>query len=540
MLSQQIPDQPPSQRLLDNGMLLGLLVVLVGTVGPRLLLLGGLPATDEGVYAYLAQKINIGFDSGAGWPKSGGLSLYPLLVHWVFDLSGNHLVLLRLADLVVAALASWLFFLVLVRESGSRRAGAVIAAFFLLVMNHPVFIQYGFKNSIFAAYIPLLLALLVWQRPTHGTATWLLCGALIAIAVLLRETFLHFMLASGIAVLLGHGWRAFIPFSVGAAVTGLGIVLLIGAARGDVGSIVTGYTGLAGYYAEMASQRGVYFAKGALTTLRHAISPLLLAATALLFLVFGSLARGWPVSARRPAFWLLIAIVPLVEPALKYGFPYHFAVCLGGLAGLTALGWRRFGEHSSATRRVATGALLGLVAVALLLPVMAPLRHHLPTTLATLQAFPTARWPDSMQDRCNYVLAAHLIDTHASPDATLSVSGFMHALFPLTGLRPPAPELAHLNHSILRVDKDSARLAAMLTACPPDLIFVTTRMDSPGAALIAGGVALTGQYQLVAEIPARPGVDYGAFSGTLHRRVASGNRTCDLAALRATQAGATQ
>jgi len=46
------------------------------------------------------------------------------------------------------------------------------------------------------------------------------------------------------------------------------------------------------------------------------------------------------ISLRRPLFWLSLALVALVEPYIKMGFPYHFAACIPGLAGLSALGWK--------------------------------------------------------------------------------------------------------------------------------------------------------------------------------------------------------
>lgn len=104
----------------------GVLAVLLGTAFLRLTPLGGLPKTDEGVYAYAAQAMHASVRAGHGLPDFGTLTRYPLLTAWLFDVQANHL-LLRCADLVVALAMSWALYRVLVQESGSRRGGALRA-----------------------------------------------------------------------------------------------------------------------------------------------------------------------------------------------------------------------------------------------------------------------------------------------------------------------------------------------------------------------------------------------------------------------------
>ena len=135
-------------------------VVLLAVGFPRLMAAGGLPTTDEGVYAYYAQIHHARLAEGSGLADAGPLTLYPILLSWLFAVPANHLVLLRLADMAVALAAGALFYRVL-REECRGRAGAALVAFpFLFTMSSPLFVQTGFKNSIFAAYVPLFLALL--------------------------------------------------------------------------------------------------------------------------------------------------------------------------------------------------------------------------------------------------------------------------------------------------------------------------------------------------------------------------------------------
>ena len=71
---------------------------------------------------------------------------------------------LRWIDLCLAVTASILFFKVIEKESGSLLFSIVLVSALLLVMNNYSFILFGFRNSIWAAYVPLFLALLVSQN----------------------------------------------------------------------------------------------------------------------------------------------------------------------------------------------------------------------------------------------------------------------------------------------------------------------------------------------------------------------------------------
>lgn len=123
------------------------------------MLIGGLPATDEGVFAYFAQLIHASLITSKSLPHTGPLALYLLLCNWVFAFNINPLVALRFIDMLVATLAGYLFYRAIEIESGSRLGAFLICLLFLFTMNQPVFIQYGFKNSMFAAYVPLFASL---------------------------------------------------------------------------------------------------------------------------------------------------------------------------------------------------------------------------------------------------------------------------------------------------------------------------------------------------------------------------------------------
>ena len=63
-------------------------------------------------------------------------------------------------------------------------------------VNHS-FVLYGFRNSIWAAYVPLFLALLISQKTnSQNQYLFFLIGGLVTLGVLLREPFLFFYLVS--------------------------------------------------------------------------------------------------------------------------------------------------------------------------------------------------------------------------------------------------------------------------------------------------------------------------------------------------------
>lgn len=191
-------------------------VILISTVYPRIVALGNFPHMDEGVYAYWGMLIHQSLAQDQGLPDAGGFSLYPLLCSWVFSLPGMPLLWLRLADMLAAVWAGWLFCRLMVKESGSRVVGLLLSLAFLCAMNRLNVIDAGFKNAIFAAYIPLFLALRLCQKPLRASSPhWYAVGALTALAVLLREPFAAFALLGLFSIWFGWGFDAAWRYAVG-------------------------------------------------------------------------------------------------------------------------------------------------------------------------------------------------------------------------------------------------------------------------------------------------------------------------------------
>lgn len=492
-------------------------VLVAGTLFPRLMLLGGLPSTDEGFYAYQAQLIHHSLSTGHGLPDIGTLALYPMLWSWVFGLGTNPMILLRVADLVAALVMAALLFRVLQRESGSRAAAALLTLVFTFTMNQTLFIQCGFKNSITAAFVPLLLALhLGQQAPSGATRVWITAGALTALAVLLRETFLPFVLLGLLAVLVARGWRAALRFALGGAVAALFLVSIVLLARGGVTEVIEAYRSAGVMYASIADQRVSLFLNNGRVSVQAAGVALVLAVLAMGGLTAIFVQRRRSVDLGRWAFWLSAALLPLIEPASKIGFPYHFAACLPGLAGLCAHAWKEGTTQWPQHARLMRGGLL-IALVPLALHSFALLQAW-PETREALDAAGSGQWPATATNRTNYLLAADAIRNVAPPGATLSVSGFMFTLYPLTGLLPPSDALSNLSATLIKHDFDGERFKAALRACPPDVLMTTTRKEWPGADTLKRAVEESGLYQQVASVPVVTDKAYGSFGGEIYRR----------------------
>ena len=491
-----------------------LLVVFVSTVCPRLISLGSFPYMDEGFYAYWAQFIHRSLAQGQGLPDAGGFMLYPLLLSWLCALPGNALVWLRLADMLVAAWAGWLFCRLLVRESRSAVGGMLLAMAFLTAMNLPAVIQAGFKNSIFAAYIPLFLALDLAREKDERSPSWFAAGVLTALGVLLREPFAIFAVAGAVAVWLGRGPRALWRYVAGGFFGGLLLLALTGLLRGGVAELIQFYVQTGAIYGPEAGRVWHKFVNNGQGALRE-FWPLLLLTAGAAILFWRQTARG---TRGRAWFWLVLALLPLLEPLSKIGFVYHFAVVLPGCAGLCALTWGRVLRVSSRLRRGGVVALcLAWVILLAALPGMGQARM----TLDVLGAFPSPVWPERYIPESNTLLAGRAIRAALPPSGTLSISGFMYFLYPVTGALPSGPAMSDLSRTFILAGCDPFRFEKTLCENPPDVLVVGETHGEHSAIFteaLQHAVEKSGLYVRVAEIPIDRKKNYGWIGCAVYRR----------------------
>lgn len=496
--------------------LLILLAVFSATFIPRMMLIGGPPATDEGIYAYNAMMIYRNPPPGWLLPDFGILSLYSALLSWVYAFDLNHFVLLRLADAVVAGLSGVMLYRVLSLESGSRIAGALIAVGFLLTINDPVFIQYGFKNSIAAATLLLLSAIWLGLRAQpHDCKPWFWSGVLVALAVLLREPFVAIALLGTFAVYGKGGLPAARRYAAGGIVAATLAMLAVALLRGgSLSALVQAYTDTGLLYADMGGGNGKYVRSlhSFYTFLQNASGVLLILCLLLSMNLRAMLTGESRSPAARYLFWLGLTAAPLLEPLLKNGFPYHYATCLIGLAGLTALLWRDLASRRSHGRWLPVG--LGVLFAITLVPTL----HQLTTTYrnytASLLNTPLSGWPAETASASNFLLIADRVRKLAAPGDTLSVNGNLLGVLPLAGLPPPHYDLANIEQAYLYASKSEQRLRQMLYSCPASFIVVSTHTRRNTSALLSVIRGMP-EYALAGYIGKSPSRHYGTFDGAI-------------------------
>ena len=201
--------------------LIAILVAIFTTGYLRIHWIPFLPESDGGLYTFFSQYFYTTLANGEVIVPSYPIALYSLLTSWVYGLDINQYMALRWIDLCLAVIASILFFKVIEKESGSLFFSVVTVSAVLIVMNNYSFILYGFRNSIWAAYVPLFLALLASQsinKKNHYLFYFI--GAVAAFGVLLREPFLFFYITGAIAILFAYGWKILVKYLIGSAILG--------------------------------------------------------------------------------------------------------------------------------------------------------------------------------------------------------------------------------------------------------------------------------------------------------------------------------
>lgn len=520
---------PATRWMPALGWLVLILIVLATVVLPRIGTLSAMPSTDEGFMAYFAMRTHAALLAHQGLPADGTLMVYPLTLFWVFGLDLQPLVALRAVDMGIAALASLLLLRLLVLESRSLVIGAAVGAVFLQAMNDPSFVQSGFKNSLYAAYLPLFAALLL-ARGAAPTSTWRWfgVGALVAAGVLLRETLAPFALLGLCAVWWDHGRRAALWFGAGGAVTGVCVLALIVLLRGGAHGLLEAYRDAGIVYQSLQAQRAEFFHNAVVTSFNVSRPALFIAATGIAIALALRLITRDTRGLARALFWCGCALVALIEPATKIGFPYHFAVALPALALLTAMAWRTVFTALAGTREAAAAAsLAALAALSLVQPVSTQLAA-LPEAARSASTTLHKGWAIDAASASNYLLAGEMIQHATPPGGTASVSGFMFSLYPISGTLPPSGKLGNLSALLIQLGLDPRQLQQAIASCPPDVIMTTTRTDWPGAPELEAAVVGTGLYQPFGVVPVDPSKPYGTFGGTVYRRTDTRAHHCAL------------
>ena len=532
--------------------LLLFLVLLVSTFYPRLVLLGSLPAMDEGYYGWQAHEMYEYLLQGRALP-AGALNLYPLLLCWLCALPGKTMLWFRAADLVVALVSAWLFCGCILRKSGAPYAGLAIAFVFLCAMNMEPVINGGFKNSIAAAWIPIFVALSLYHEDCPATSPrWYFMGALLAVATLLREPFFLFALLGCAPVAFLGGLRALARYVAGGLCAGCLIILPVCLAHENFGDVFRAYFQATDVYTIQAGRVFHNFVANGWMGAKLFICPI--------FLTLAGLILSWrafPESTgqtRGPAmaesalaqsgrrrffyeniFWMAAFLLPLLEPLLKIGFLYHFAVALPGLGIFCALRWSCIPCALFTERKYLLRLLLAGPALASLF--FLPPITGMGDSLENIAAIGEQSWAEPQAAASNTLHVARIIQQNLEKGATVSSSGFTYFLYGASGFYPPLHgpfaevdrhRLSDLSRSFRALGASPEKLATALRLNPPDIIVIARAIshhEPDHHEELEKAVNMTGLYSPLATVPPAPAKNYGWLGYKIFKKTGEGPQT---------------
>ena len=507
------------------------LVAIFTTGWMRVHLIPFLPEMDGGHYTFLAQSFYHFLSVGENISSDMPLSLYALMTSWVYGLEINQYMALRWIDLCLAVIASIIFFKVIIKESTSLPFTFIILASSFLIMNDAVTIDYGFSNSIWASYTAFFTALLISQNVNKDNHyVFYFIGGLAALGVLLREPLLSFFIVGAVSILIGYGWRALFKYSIGAALIGLPILGVSLMLRGwDLAGFVDTYS----YTAKVTSDYKLLFpdifSMNGLIMASEFWYGLILFIISVFYIAKTFLSDN-KINLRRYAFWLAIALVPLIEAWTKVAAPYHFAQCIPGFVGFIALTWKHLSFNES---KIIQRYSMIFIYVLCFLGMQSKLysiynNYHDGRTLENAY---NQLWFNSYRDdpqtiqTSNYLIAADAIRQLSNKDSTLAVGGLgMETLYPLTDLFPPTFRLSDLRSLYADLEFNENKFVNILKEKQPTIIMPSIQYLKKNSSKLIWGIELlpraidrTGLYELVAHIKYNENIDATLVSGNIYR-----------------------
>lgn len=461
-----------------------LLVLGLVAVGLRLPFLGDQPYTDEGLYAaaaYFDHLAYTGVLGAEGWlvPKDGYLGLYALLTSWVYFLPWEPFFLLRLVDAIFAAAAGIAAYRFLAIAFNDRAVALVSALLFVLAVNHPVFINAGYKNSIMVAMT--LTALALSSLHSGDAKACFRAGLFMAGAVLFREFFLPIAATVAFYSIVRCGWIGFLRFVAAGSVLAFGVLATVVTLRGEggLGALINSYVEYSGTFPdktglEMASKQGL-IAVDLLLPLFPGVCIGLIAP------VLSSQCRG-RANLQLYVLGILLAISPALEIWFKAPFPYHFSQSALGLTVLFASGLQQavnFFRRQHAVHKLAIAVVASIALSANLLLFNGYAHQYYWQANSAIRFAPVmlmGDWTSDATELSVYLRAARTVRENSSPSATMLTEFNNLGLFPLTARLPSAAGTGAIGRVLQRSDH-SVREAEMakLVNTPPDVLVLMPR-----------------------------------------------------------------
>ena len=504
---------------LKNPNLIAVVIAILTTGFLRLQVMVYAPASDAGYYTFVSQWLFNAISQDI-LIKDSKLFLYTFMTSWVYGLDVNQIILLRIIDCFVAVAASIVLFKVILKESGSKLFTVILLTPLLIILHDPSYVVFGFRNPIWASYLALFSALLVWQKSSiKDNFSFYLIGALVSLGILLREAFLPFSLLAWISIYITYGRRASVKYLIGSALLGFSVLSFMLMFRGwDIENLIDTYILHVDAYKDYKGM-GLTFTTGILNLMQIGWFVCALSLASILYFIKLKFISKKSVSMNRFYFWVLVALIPLIEPIFKLGFNYHYSNSLIGLAGLTAMSWKYLSLQESKQIKKLSILLIGLMSLFIILPtvnnkvIKKPL-VSLSDVINSVNNYDSFRSPQLVESD-QYITLAAKIYSLSREDSTLATSGLMQVLHPLTDLLPPTYELSWLRYLYVKLNFDENKLIKIIKKHRPTLIVTTDWI--PGEADMSAIIDKIDLYEKVVVVPVNPKKNYGWKSGTIYR-----------------------
>ena len=495
------------------------LVAIFATGWTRVHLIPWGPEMDGGWYTFLAQYF---YHTWPNIPSNVPFSFYSLITSWVFGLEINQWMALRWIDLCAAVIASIVFFKVILKESTSLAFTFIILISSFLIMNSMVVISFGFTNSIWVSYIPFFTALLIFQNVNKDNHyVFYIIGGLAALGVLLREPLLTYFMVGAVSILIGYGWKALLKYSIGAALLGFPIVGVGLMLRGwDLVGIIDGYSYLGNSLADYKLMMANNHIKSGLIMASEFWYGLILFITSVFYVTKTFLSDN-KVNLGRFVFWLVIALVPLIEAWTKVAAPYHFAQCIPGFVGFIALTWRHLSSNESKKTQQYSMVLIYLLCFLGSYSKLNLIYNNYSDERTLKNAYnqlwiDSYRYPETIKTS-NFLITADAIRQLSNKDSTLALGGGgSHPLYPLTELLPPTFRFNDLRSLYASFEFNEDQLVDILKEQQPTIIMPTIQ-SLWGIELLTRAIQRTDLYELVAIIEYNKNIEAGKIAGNIYR-----------------------
>ena len=495
------------------------LVAIFTTGWMRVHLIPWGPEMDGGWYTFIAQYF---YQMWPNIPSEVPFSFYSLITSWVYGVEINQWMALRWIDLCLAVIASIIFFKVIIKESASLPFTFIILISSFLIMNSMVVIFFGFTNSIWASYIPFFTALLISQNVNKDSHyIFYFIGGLAALGVLLREPLLPYFIVGAVSILIGYGWRALLKYAIGAALLGLPIVSFALMLRGwDLVGVIDGYSYLGKILVDYKLMMANNHIKSGLLMASEFWYGLILVIASIFYIAKTFLSDN-KINFGRFAFWLAIALAPMIEAWTKVAAPYHFAQSIPGFVGFIALTWKHLSSNESKTTQQ-----FSMVVIYLLCFLGAYSKLNLIynnyTDGRTFKNAYNQLWTDSYRNpetikTSSFLIAADAIRQLSNKDSTLALGGVSSSLlYPFTGLLPPTYKLVDLRALYASLEFNEDQLVDILKKQRPTII-MPTKQSFPGIKILSRAIQRTNLYELVAIVEYRTDLKAYDISGDIYR-----------------------